>query len=71
MIRKCTICIFGSWVSGLSALAWGAVGIFNPFGFELWARILLMIVGATGISFLYYQPPFPSCPRCMKVNNLV
>jgi hypothetical protein len=69
MVKKCSICIVGSWISGLSAIAWGAVAALDPFGFVVWLRVVCGFVGVIGIGFLVFQPPFLSCPRCVKLNK--
>ncbi len=66
IVKKCTVCMVGSWVVGLSAVAWGTAGIFNPFGFVLWLRLVCGLAGVAGLGFLAYQPPFPACPRCLR-----
>jgi hypothetical protein len=67
--RKCLICTFGSWTVGLSALAWPAAAFFWTGGpVPLWLNVALLGVAATGIGFLWYQPPFYACPRCLAIN---
>lgn len=62
---KCLPCLAGTWVVGLSAIAWGAAGLFGIGGLALQGSPLALIVGGIGIWFLYFQYPFRSCSRCV------
>lgn len=64
-MNKCIICKVGSWIAGLSALAWGVAGwTFLADLIPLYAQIVLTAVALVGVGFLRYQWPFESCPRC-------
>ena len=69
-MKKCRICTIGSWVSGLSAVALGAMGLsgFWPRSNAL-SRSVLSLVALTGLGFLIYQPPFKPCPRCERLTR--
>jgi hypothetical protein len=69
-MKKCGICTLGSWVVGLAALAWA---LWGATGYTLVAsgtlRTVALVLGGFGIGFLIYQPPLPSCPRCVAANK--
>ena len=62
---KCAVCLFGTWVVGLSALAWGIVGVNGSVIFGSAASVVAIIVGLVGLSFLYFQYPMKPCTRCV------
>lgn len=69
-MRKCGICMVGSWTVGLAAVAWGLAGVFEvPVEWSLPLRVVAGLVGLTGLGFLFYQPPLKPCPRCVKANQ--
>ena len=69
-MKKCRICTFGSWVSGLSAVV---LGVLGPAGFRPRSSPLmrgaLALIAFTGLGFLIYQPPFKPCPRCERLTR--
>lgn len=69
-MKKCTICLLGTWTVGLAAVGWGVMGALTvPITLPLWARLAAIIVGLTGLGFLFYQPPMKPCPRCLAANQ--
>ena len=70
-MKKCSRCIFGSWVVGLSAVAWGVAGALGlDLGLHGWLRPASIVVAVIGLSFLIYQAPFAPCPACVASNRL-
>lgn len=64
-MRKCGICMFGSWVVGLVAVAASLFGILSyPLPAGTLAGALYVVVLVVAISFLYYQ--IVPCPRCAR-----
>ena len=69
-MKKCPVCLFGTWVVGLSAVAWGASAIRGQAPALVGATyVAAFFVALTGIGFLVYQPPFKPCPRCVKAST--
>ncbi len=68
-MKKCTICIAGSWTVALAGLAWGIVGVSGTM-IELSPVIrgLCAVVGVTALGFAVYQPPLKPCPRCSALT---
>jgi hypothetical protein len=70
-MKKCGICLIGTWVVGLSALAWAVVGFAGGLAqLSMWGRVLAVLVGAIGMGFLFYQPPMKPCLRCLAASGL-
>jgi hypothetical protein len=70
-MKKCTICLIGTWTVGLAAMAWGALALLGiDLMWPIWGKIMAVTVGLTGLGFLYYQPPMKPCPRCASLNRL-
>jgi hypothetical protein len=70
-MKKCGRCIFGSWVVGLSAVAWGVAGALGlDLGFHGWLRPASVVVALIGASFVAYQAPFAPCPACLARQGL-
>jgi hypothetical protein len=69
-MKKCTVCLIGTWIVGLSALAWGVLGVTGGLStLPVWARVMMGVVGVVGLGFLFYQPPMKPCPRCVAANR--
>lgn len=64
-MKKCAVCIAGSWTVALAGLAWGIVGVSGTMmSPSIPLRGALVVVGLTAIGFAIYQPPLRPCPRC-------
>jgi hypothetical protein len=69
-VKKCSICMFGSWVVGLTTLAVAIAAVSGHVpALALWLRVVLAIAGAVSLGFLFYQPPLAPCPRCVRANK--
>jgi hypothetical protein len=69
-MKKCSICIFGSWVVGLTTLAVAVAAVTGRVpALTLWMRVILAAAGAISLGFLFYQPPLAPCPRCVRANK--
>jgi hypothetical protein len=69
-MKKCSICIFGSWVVGLTTLAVAIAAVTGRVpALTSWMRVVLAAAGAISLGFLFYQPPLAPCPRCMRTNK--
>ncbi len=64
---KCTVCLMGTWVVGLSAVAWGVVASMGGITGEVVS--LGFLLGLAGLWFLWFQFPFRPCPRCVAVSR--
>jgi hypothetical protein len=67
-LKKCTLCSAASWAVGLATLVYGGlvIGGVTPGTGSCVAAGLL---GVVGCGFLMYQPPLPSCRRCVAANR--
>lgn len=67
-MKKCAMCVVGSWVVGLGALLWAVAGVLEVT--PAWTPLLrgaAVLVGAFAVGFLACQ--VTPCPMCVKVNT--
>lgn len=68
-MKKCALCVMGSWVVGLGALAWAAAAVMEVT--PAWTPPVkggAVLVGLTALGFLACQ--VKACPMCVKVNSV-
>jgi hypothetical protein len=69
-VKKCSICMFGSWVVGLTTLAVAIAAVTGHVpALTLPLRVILAVAGVVSLGFLFYQPPLAPCPRCVRANK--